>query len=626
MTRALLLTLLLIAVGVRVVYFVQYQSDNPASTVQVADCKFYDEWAQRIAGGELVGEQAFYQPPLYPYLLGGLYACLNAIGAGSERFAVVYAIQLALGVVSLLLVFSIGRRLFGDVAGLIAVSLCLLYGNLMFWEVKLLATTLDVLLGLLAVRVLIGAEGRARSFALAGLFVGLLCLTRADKLLFAGAVGLWILFDSHRPWRRRAGLAGAFALPLAALLGLSMAHNQVAAGDRTLVSANGGINFYFGNHDGASGINMSPDAEIASLDDQRPVAKKRAQAARKRELTDHEVSSYWMGEGLRYIRSDFAGWCALEWRKMQLAISDLEADIGWSMRAEEKYASVLSWLRLPFSWLLALGLAGVLLRFLDRPAGVWLLVGFVLATYVVLTLFFMGARFRLGSAPMLAILAGGAITGVRVAWRSGAFLRLPSAALVLMVLPWVGGRVAREHVAPGHTLPMRDLLDANAAQILGQAHMQREELSAAKAAFQRVVELDPASFKGWFALGLVASEQEKRMESLPDLAGERQRLRQEAEVALLRSRQFMSSFSRTHLLLGQLCLDPEEHRARDAVIHLQMALRLERNRDTQKWYAKALIEDGQYAKARVELESMHPNARKADPEIADLRRRVGLPE
>jgi len=56
-----------------------------------------------------------------------------------------------------------------------------------------------------------------------------------------------------------------------------------------------------------------------------------------------------------------------------------------------------------------------------------------------------------------------------------------------------------------------------------------------------------------------------------------------------------------------------------------MEIRLERSRDSQKWYARALIEDGQYAKARKELESMHPNARTADPEIADLRRRVGLP-
>jgi hypothetical protein len=39
----------------------------PFFTVLMGDSHGYDEWAQRIAGGEWLGHEVFYQAPLYPY-------------------------------------------------------------------------------------------------------------------------------------------------------------------------------------------------------------------------------------------------------------------------------------------------------------------------------------------------------------------------------------------------------------------------------------------------------------------------------------------------------------------------------------------------------------------------------
>src|SRR5580765_5882555 len=36
------------------------------------DGRVYDEWAQRIAAGDWLGQGVFYQAPLYPYFLGVL--------------------------------------------------------------------------------------------------------------------------------------------------------------------------------------------------------------------------------------------------------------------------------------------------------------------------------------------------------------------------------------------------------------------------------------------------------------------------------------------------------------------------------------------------------------------------
>ena len=37
------------------------------------DARAYDGWAQQIAGGDWLGEEAFYQAPAYPYLLAVIY-------------------------------------------------------------------------------------------------------------------------------------------------------------------------------------------------------------------------------------------------------------------------------------------------------------------------------------------------------------------------------------------------------------------------------------------------------------------------------------------------------------------------------------------------------------------------
>ncbi len=46
----------------------------PFFSVLMGDARGYDEWAQRIAAGDWIGHEVFYQAPLYPYFLGAIYA------------------------------------------------------------------------------------------------------------------------------------------------------------------------------------------------------------------------------------------------------------------------------------------------------------------------------------------------------------------------------------------------------------------------------------------------------------------------------------------------------------------------------------------------------------------------
>ena len=62
----------LTALAVRLLH-VWLLSRSPFFDVLMGDAHGYDEWARRIAGGEWIGTDVFYQAPLYPYFLGVIY-------------------------------------------------------------------------------------------------------------------------------------------------------------------------------------------------------------------------------------------------------------------------------------------------------------------------------------------------------------------------------------------------------------------------------------------------------------------------------------------------------------------------------------------------------------------------
>ena len=64
---------------------------TPFFSMLMGDARGYDQWAQRLAGGDWIGTDVFYQAPLYPYFLGVVYAVAGhdllarAAGAGRDR-------------------------------------------------------------------------------------------------------------------------------------------------------------------------------------------------------------------------------------------------------------------------------------------------------------------------------------------------------------------------------------------------------------------------------------------------------------------------------------------------------------------------------------------------------------
>ena len=85
-----------------------------------------------------------------------------------------------------------------------------------------------------------------------------------------------------------------------------------------------GPNFYIGNHAGASGIYEPLTPGGGSAERERSDAERLAEQARGRALSPGEVSDYWLGLALEYIRSQPGDWLRLTGVKLRLTLNAAE--------------------------------------------------------------------------------------------------------------------------------------------------------------------------------------------------------------------------------------------------------------------------------------------------------------
>lgn len=319
-----------VALLIQVGLCADYYFHSPFYSGLICDAKIYYQWADNIRQGNWFGNEVFHQAPLYPYFIALLWSLFG------RHYLVIYAGQALLLALSVLLVFLISRRLFGNGAGLAAALVGAFYGSLNFYALKILPDILGVGLHLGLVYLLLNAVS-PRQWLASGFVGGLLIIARPHAFLLLPLVLLWLLT------RGQAGPAvslkqfGLFLLPVLVLVGLVTLRNCLVEPGIVPVSSNGGENFFMGNNPRADGIycrmdGISPDIEYQKVD-----VKKVAAAALERELTGAEVSRYWLGQGLKFIRGNFKAWLRLETIKFKRVFSGTEYTnmyFLWFERAE----------------------------------------------------------------------------------------------------------------------------------------------------------------------------------------------------------------------------------------------------------------------------------------------------
>lgn len=377
---------------------------------------------------------AFLYQPLYAFYLALTYGLV-----GPDPVAV-RTIQMIIGVVTVGLVYGLGRELGGRWAGRLSALLAACYGPLVFFEGQLLAPvlTMPLTVGGLWCALRAGRTGRGWLLLPAGLLIGLAAMARPNLLFAVPVAGLWWCWRSGR-WRARLVGTGLALLGLGLGLAPSWIHNALQDEGGVLISTAGGLTFYLGNNPQASGrFNVPPGKKIdaSSHTAYRRSWQALAERAAGRRLTAAEVSAHWWRRGLEFWTEMPGRALALFGKKLLLALNRQEMPIHHPYFAVADFVPLLHWL-LGFGVVFPFAAMGAWLE--RRRLGIGLLAGCFGAYLLSLAVFYVADRYRMLLLPMALPLAGlGMVALARRVRRAG--LRGAAGGLLVLVLAVVVSR------------------------------------------------------------------------------------------------------------------------------------------------------------------------------------------
>ena len=467
------------AFGLRLVYVLQGEQ-SPFYDFPLIDAKTYTHAATAMAMGHWHGgDQVFWQPPLYPYFLGILYALFD------PGFTLPRIVQAALGATNCLLVFWLGRRVFAPAVGWIAAAGAALYGPLVFFEGEFLPPVLALPLNLLALLTLLRAVEEGRRLWLPGLLLGLSALCVANVLACIPAATLWLVLHFRAaPVRQRLLRLVPFLLGVVVAIAPVTLRNWLVADDLVLISSNAGLNFYIGNNaDYQSTVAVQPGPAWAEL-----TARPRVEAGIDQAS---DQSRFFFAEAWDYIRDQPLDYLRLQFYKFYLFLHGNEIGRNQDLYFARQYSpllQVLLWkhgLAFPFGLLVPLSLVGLGLAWRQgalRAPGSTLLVSFAGMYVLSVVAFFISARYRLPVVPVLLVFAAYGGRELVALWGQGAH-RVVYAGIAAALLLGVACNFGAG--------PMNMDGDAQSHYRLGFVFEKKGLPINATAAYQRALEFDP---------------------------------------------------------------------------------------------------------------------------------------
>ncbi len=290
---AVFATVFAVALVVRIIFVFQW-NDLPYGGIPLLDAKVYDDWAQAIAQGHLLRSRAFYGSPLYPYLLGALYAVFD------HSLLLAGIFNAVLGSLTAAVIAWLTCTLFGVGAALVSGAAAALYLPLVFYTAPVMKEPLGLLLlALFMVFALRAARlNRMRDLAWSGVLLGLCVLVRGNVLLLAIPVLGFGFWKYRRKFQKNAAVfVGAMVLCFLP----ATIHNYVVSGDFVPINYADGFNLYIGNSPIANGTNQYPP-EIST----DPVQEEFATIWEAREAAGHPIGPAAVSRFWRRKAIDFA--------------------------------------------------------------------------------------------------------------------------------------------------------------------------------------------------------------------------------------------------------------------------------------------------------------------------------
>ena len=391
------LAIFLVALCVRLLHVYGMRS-APFFHFPVVDSATYDLQAAGIARGGWLGDQVFWQAPLYPYFLAVLYRIVG------RDYVVVRLIQILLGSLSCVLLYALARGILGRRTAIVSGFAMALYSTLVFFDAELLAPVILVFLSILLLYLMTRHWTKAGWWFLSGSVLGVLATGHGLALLFGPAALVWIVLRLKRsvPMKKMVLVCVLFTVGASVPVFAVTLRNYVVGREFVLISSNAGLNFYIGNnpnYDHVVGLRPGLDWERLNREPLDLGLDKHS-----------ERSAFFFGKAFTYISSEPGEWSGILLKKLYRFFNGNEVGRNQQIYPFRSYSlplRVLLWkykLAFPFGLLAPLGIVGIFVAWRERaPTG--LLALFLVTTVVSVTAFFVCARYRITAVPVLILFA-----------------------------------------------------------------------------------------------------------------------------------------------------------------------------------------------------------------------------
>lgn len=231
----------------------------------------YDTLAQRVLDGHgfsfpvdwypftVANEPTAHWSFLYTWYLAGVYELFGHHPLAARL------VQVILAGFNLLLIYRIGRRLFGEIPGLLSAALTAVYAYLIFFNATLMTQTFYILALLIALDIAMELTqnpkaARIWKWVMLGAALGAAALLRQSILIFAPLLFGWLAVANHSQRDSRQTILGisiSLAIMAACILPWT-ARNYFVYHDFLLLNSNAGYWFYSSNHPD-QGTNFDPN-------------------------------------------------------------------------------------------------------------------------------------------------------------------------------------------------------------------------------------------------------------------------------------------------------------------------------------------------------------------------------
>jgi Flp pilus assembly protein TadD/4-amino-4-deoxy-L-arabinose transferase-like glycosyltransferase len=524
---------LLAAVFVLKLVVVWQLHDHPLVQPDVGlDTTAYVDLAKKVLAGDVgLGPGLYYVSPLYIYFLAIAYGI-------TKSFTAVRVLQVVLGTASIGFIFLSAREWFGDRAAWIAAGCAALTGLFTFYEALILQAALDPFLTSAALYlVTLGLKRDVRWLVAAGVVFGIATLNRPNMPLgVAGIAGMLVVT------RRQIVPAALLVAGLIAGMAPAAIRNVIVSHQFSFVSSHGGLNFYIGNSETATGFFHPLPGITPNIAGQERDAKLVAERALGRSLTESEASDYFFGLAFDWMRAHPLDAIVLFFRKLGYVFNAQHIALPYSYPFYAYDAGTMLRFYFVGPWLLVpLGLVGLVVAApveARKDYLVWL--AFVPSFAVSVAAFFIAERYRL---PLLIQLSIGAGAAVDFAWRTVASgraktLGIPALAfgVIFGLANWTHGlhdgrwdeglRMAERLVLIGRNdeaeqwvaklepeAPRHGIVDYT----VGVAYLSKNNTTAALAHLTKAAQYDPGQANIEYAIGQTLLRANNAAAALPHL-------------------------------------------------------------------------------------------------------------